>query len=1245
MPYWVNHDVVTMITEDTATDWVAQSNGGCRFQADWNFQWAPVNITGYDQAASDLEDAGEEWTTFGPTNAQGVATTQAPIDELWWVREQLKPGWPGFYVPTQGAYPQMYCHDDVNNADNLDRISPAEEGGTYYCVAFNIATEPFEEEPKQCTEGTDVYYSDEDTQVDEHDAVQVGFIHGAWAPGTNGISGAKWIWSEANISDATTNVTKTFTREFEIGGTPTGATLTIAADNSYSVEVNGNEVCSDEAGDSFGSSDTCVIAADDLVSGENTLEITVTNFARPGEDYTSNPAGLRYKLEVSDDCDESENPLTSDVKMCKVNEANYPQPGWTLTLLGDEIGSVEVKPDGQEYFVNDVPAGDYVFTANGYYTYRGTPGAEYSDAAYSKRDPSDPVYQAATGNLLQAGYLPWVRENDFADPYKGWLGIIFNNAFTDWGSMFNPVHEYVHGTSTNSTQHLSFKILDDIYNDNSGLITVTVNEGYTGVTKPFDSEEGSGCIVFEDVPYGTYTAGEIMQDGWENVSGLGDVTVDSPTEKFVVVNKAADTDPEDGKVHILKFIDGAMATAQTADNASFPMNTPTYSASFTLDADGWVAGDAAYEATTSTIEGGNSYSAYENLSTDLVGASCQEGKPFALVGYSTGATLAAATAATKSTGTPSVTVDGDRYIIVWNETCDESDFVKVHIYKYLKDGETTAQIPNDSSAPNFPMVSSWNAANVGSASGSYFLGTNHGGTTLRYAADTTPLWGPADYTTSEVTGTESNFLPIGAACEEGKYRLLGYKSSDISLAAAEANPLNPTAPVYTDITSDRWVIVVNEQCPDDNGGEETTSSHTTVVTPSNMQGWEFNGDRNGDSNWTLGTGEMVTGPATAPLSAGSARFVTLNNSDRIKLRKYLPIGMQISDIKGLKYSTYRAEPTGGALTMALQFDVDFDGTPVNPAKADGRIVYEPYHTQQASILDDTWQEWDALNDAAGTGTGAWWVAGPNAVTCLQSNPCTWAELNSAYPDMQISAKSLENTIDTQGAMLFKAGGSWAGFDGNVDKFSIAIKTGSNTHTETYDFEPAQPAPVYACSNDGDDDGDGLVDELDPGCHTDGDVQNSGSYDPTDNDETNGSNNRGRGGRSGSRPNGTGGGEILGAFTGPAVLGASACTEYITDYLRLGKQNDLGNVFRLQLFLNEHLGMNLPVNGVFDSANDAAVKAFQVKHKTEVLDPWEETPGGIDENGTGYVYKTTRRWINMIKCPELNIPKFSLAQLN
>ena len=45
-------------------------------------------------------------------------------------------------------------------------------------------------------------------------------------------------------------------------------------------------------------------------------------------------------------------------------------------------------------------------------------------------------------------------------------------------------------------------------------------------------------------------------------------------------------------------------------------------------------------------------------------------------------------------------------------------------------------------------------------------------------------------------------------------------------------------------------------------------------------------------------------------------------------------------------------------------------------------------------------------------------------------------------------------------------------------------------------------PAPQCSDGVDNDGDGVIDAADPGCHTDGNANNPASFDPTDNDETN-----------------------------------------------------------------------------------------------------------------------------------------------
>ena len=110
------------------------------------------------------------------------------------------------------------------------------------------------------------------------------------------------------------------------------------------------------------------------------------------------------------------------------------------------------------------------------------------------------------------------------------------------------------------------------------------------------------------------------------------------------------------------------------------------------------------------------------------------------------------------------------------------------------------------------------------------------------------------------------------------------------------------------------------------------------------------------------------------------------------------------------------------------------------------------------------------------------------------------------------------------------------------------------------------------------------------------------------------------------------GQVLGATTElPA-----GCTAYLNEYIKLGRKNNTDEVKKLQAFLNS-LGEKLPVTGFYGALSYAAVKNFQVKAAEQILNPWISATGNVDKTGTGYVYKTTKRWINLLNCPTLNLP--------
>ncbi len=99
--------------------------------------------------------------------------------------------------------------------------------------------------------------------------------------------------------------------------------------------------------------------------------------------------------------------------------------------------------------------------------------------------------------------------------------------------------------------------------------------------------------------------------------------------------------------------------------------------------------------------------------------------------------------------------------------------------------------------------------------------------------------------------------------------------------------------------------------------------------------------------------------------------------------------------------------------------------------------------------------------------------------------------------------------------------------------------------------------------------------------------------------------------------------------------ASVCSPHIKTYIRYGAENDVEDVRKLEIFLNEKQGESLVVDGVYGAEDVAAVKRFQQKYASEVLGVW-----GLSEP-TGYVYRTTLMKINSFYCSaSITCPAFT-----
>jgi hypothetical protein len=350
--------------------------------------------------------------------------------------------------------------------------------------------------------------------------------------------------------------------------------------------------------------------------------------------------------------------LESEVKLCKKDVSDAPLADWTLLLRKDAPIETVIVPTDQVAGADSVNTYDsgtsYIALASGEWVNGNNPQtAKNADAEYASLD----------------GWASFQDGAAEAERMELQINQRFDADGNNWGP-YNSNHVYAQSFVGDGTS-VNLRVFDGAvptpteawYNDNSGELSVQLWEGYTGVT------DDEGCVTFSDVPYGIYTVDEILQEGWETVSGTEEVEVNEESEEFVVVNQE---EKEDYKITVLKYLDDELAEEGT-------FNMKGSEGSYTL-------GDEGGYSEEFTVEDGYRYFwTMEKLNrNNETGYSCSFGKKYQLVGYTTGADIDEAKAKTPKMRIPRLfNIKEDHTIIVWNEKCPECDYDRIEELKGL----------------------------------------------------------------------------------------------------------------------------------------------------------------------------------------------------------------------------------------------------------------------------------------------------------------------------------------------------------------------------------------------------------------------------------------------------------------------------------------------------------------------------------------------------------------------------------
>lgn len=254
--------------------------------------------------------------------------------------------------------------------------------------------------------------------------------------------------------------------------------------------------------------------------------------------------------------------------------------------------------------------------------------------------------------------------------------------------------------------------------------------------------------------------------------------------------------------------------------------------------------------------------------------------------------------------------------------------VKVTILKYVDGYMATNE---NSMGYDFPMSSTWNAENTGAGTGEYVLSENgYGGDTTPYQAVTSYMTVGADYSTYEITTTPA----VGVSCEISgtNYALLGYTYGN-TLNEAKSATRSFTPPSFTNMTSDKFVIVWNDNCSTENvggdlNGEVVANNGMLEVTNIEMINTTATANNSFENGWKYEF--SITVPSNEPdISMKFANWMRTSGSEIIPAGGNMRISSAQANNGGATVMITSANVySTPALAMVTDLNPEMDGIQV-----------------------------------------------------------------------------------------------------------------------------------------------------------------------------------------------------------------------------------------------------------------------------------------------------------------------------